>query len=72
MGHRIQSPLVGIGAALASLGAADANGRMHVARTKVDATVTGMVKAFIRIGSRHQCSVSGQMKRRAPSMMTSR
>jgi len=45
---------------------------MHVARTKVDATVTGMVKAFIRIGSRYQCSVSGQMKRRAPSMMTSR
>ena len=35
----------------ASLGAADANGRPHAASIKVDATVTGMVKAFIRIGS---------------------
>jgi len=33
------------------IGAADANGRPHAASIKLDASVTGMVKAFIRIGS---------------------
>jgi hypothetical protein len=46
---RLQGPDLGIGAAPASLGAADANARPHAASIKFDASVTGMVKAFIRI-----------------------
>src|SRR5260370_38147580 len=44
---RLQGPDLGIGTVPASLGAADANARQHAASIKVDATVTGMVKAFI-------------------------
>ena len=48
---RLQGPDLGIRTVPASLGAADTNARPHAASIKFDASVTGMVKAFIRIGS---------------------